>query len=314
MALSPQEVRQIITAVRALPLNAPSVPVEDFIGGVLQLNMVQQAQYFPNPDPAGLLSVAVSRLTKNREKMLRYECQVPDFAVYEDAQKKPHVAGTDTYLTLKAVDPKLRGRLAHHKTIRTALRGMRVGHDLEALAAAIMNAHCDYGEATQGSGDQGIDAIGWKKLLLIHPCFSDGDFEPKGPPPGDKVLLFASSKAFTDGRAGPPGTISPAHIRELVGGWVIQRSSVAQWQKVGIRMLSPVQMVLVTTYRLSPQAKIECRELGIQVWGIPELIYLICLAAPDTVLDPANNHAFSAPAFNAWWQLRNQSRLMAPRH
>ena len=59
------------------------------------------------------------------------------------------------------------------------------------------------------------------------------------------------------------------------------------------------------------EAKAECRTLGVQVWGIPELIYLICLAAPDAVFDAANNYAFSTPAFNAWWGLRNQSRLMA---
>jgi hypothetical protein len=253
----------------------------------------------------------VAHLTKEREKILRDECQVPEFAVYQDAQSIPHVAGFDTYLATKNLDARMRGRLAHHQAIRTILRRMQRGHNLEALAAAIMNAHCGYGEATRGSGDQGIDAIGWRPLVIIDPCFSEGAFEPETVLPGDKVFLFASSKASTDGGTGAPSLISPAHIRELVGGWTIQRSSVAKWQGVGIRMLTPVQMVLVTTYRLSMEAKAECRTLGVQVWGIPELIYLICLAAPDAVFDAANNYAFSTPAFNAWWGLRNQSRLMA---
>src|SRR5439155_15438185 len=106
-------------------------------------------------------------------------------------------------------------------------------------------------------------------LVLIDPSFSEGDLCKPQVLPGDKVFVFASSKAFTDGRQSRPELINRAHIRELVGGWVIQRSSVAKWQSVGIRMLSPVQMILVTTYRLSPDAKAECRALGVHVWGIP---------------------------------------------
>jgi len=283
--------------------------VEDFLSGVLGLNAVQRGQYFPNPDPTGLLEIAVGHLTEQRERILRDECSVPEFAVYQDAHKVHYVAGFDTFLAAKKVDARLRGRLAHHRVIRTALRRMQNGHDLEALAAAIMNVECDYGEATRGSGDQGIDAIGWKQLVLIDPCFSEGDFRVNQVLPGEKVFLFASSKAFTDGGLEPPKLINPAHIRELVGGWVIQRSSVAKWQSVGIRMLSPVQMVLVTTYRLSIDAKAECRGLGLQVWGIPELIYLICVAAPDSVFDAGNNHTFSAAGLNAWWKLRDRNRL-----
>jgi hypothetical protein len=67
----------------------------------------------------------------------------------------------------------------------------------------------------------------------------------------------------------------------------------------------------LTTYRLSINAKAECRSLGVQIWGLPELIYLCCTAAPDTVFDGANNYAFSKAAFNQWWKLKNQSRLMA---
>ncbi len=310
MVLSALEVRQIIATARQRPLNAPSVRVEDFISGILGLNAVQRGQYFPSPDPTGLLGIAVAHLTEERESILRDESLVPEFAVYQDVHKTHYISGLDTYLATKNVDTKLRGRLAHHRTIRTALRRMRNGHDLEALAAAIMNIECDYGEATRGSGDQGIDAIGWKQLVLIDPCFSEGDFTKNQVLPGEKVFLFASSKAFTDGKDTPPKVINPAHIRELVGGWVIQRSSEGKWQSVGIRILSPVQMVLVTTYRLSIDAKSECRGLGVQVWGIPELIYLICVAAPDIVFDAANNYAFSTTAFNSWWKSRDQSRLM----
>jgi hypothetical protein len=59
--------------------------------------------------------------------------------------------------------------------------------NLENLAAAIMHIECDYGEATRGSGDQGIDAIGWKQLVLIEPSFSDGDIRVDQVLPGEKV-------------------------------------------------------------------------------------------------------------------------------
>jgi hypothetical protein len=291
-------------------MNAPAVRAEDFLSGVLGLNAVQRGQYFPNPDPTGLLEIAVSHLTLKRENILQEECSIPSYAVYKDGQNNHQIAGFDTYLATKNVDAVIRGRLARHRTIRNALRRLQDGHYLEALAAAIMNAECEFGEATRGSGDQGIDAIGWKQLVLIEPSFSDGDIRPNEVLPGEKVFLFASSKAFTVRRRNPR-VINPAHIRELVGGWVIQRSSVGKWRSVGIRMLTPVQMILVTTYRLSLDAKSECRELGVQVWGIPELIYLICISAPDTVFDPAANHAFSTAGFNAWWRMRDQNRLMA---
>jgi len=48
-----------------------------------------------------------------------------------------------------------------------------------------------------------------------------------------------------------------------------------------------------------------------KIWGIPELIYLIRVAAPDSVFDAANKHTFSTAAFNAWWKVRDQNRLMA---
>ena len=151
---------------------------------------------------------------------------------------------------------------------------------------------------------------------MIDSTFSEGIAATPEALPGEKVFLFASSKAFmkpkkpkkSDRR---PKLIDPAHIRELVGGWLIQRSSAGIWQKVGIRMLSPVQMVLVTTYRLSAEAKAACLTLGIQVWGIPELIYLICLNAPATVFDAQNSYDFRLSEFRAWWKLREQTRLMA---
>ena len=311
MELSAQEVRRIRTAAGQINLTHAPERVEDFIGRVLGLNPAQLAQYFPTPDPMGLMAIAVGHLTKERENILIGECRVPTFTVYNDALQVPQISGLSTYLSNKQVDPETVSRLSRHQEVRTALRRMGDGHNLEALAAAIMNGECDYGEATRGSGDQGIDAIGWKELMLIEPALSEGSIDLDEALPGEKVFLFASSKALTSGKNRRPKLINPAHIRELVGGWVIQRSSAGMWRRLGIRMLTPVQMILVTTYRLSPDAKADCRTLGVQVWGIPELIYLVCRTAPPSVFDPGNGHAFVPTAFRSWWRQRNQTRLMA---
>ena len=129
--------------------------------------------------------------------------------------------------------------------------------------------------------------------------------------PGQNVLALASSKAVIGQGRGKSKLLDVAHVRELVGGWVIQRSPVGKWKEFGIQTLTPLQMILVTTYRMSINAKSECRILGVQVWGIPELIYLICKFAPDDVFDAAHGYAFSVPRFREWWTERDRNRLIA---
>lgn len=313
MPLSRTEVRQIVTAAKAIAFDAASEAFENFVGRILGWNPIEQAARFPQPDPAGELATAVAHVTREREIILRDECAVPSFAVFKNPAGAPQIGGFSNYLQTKGLPAPFLERIAQHAAVRTALRRLRQGHHLELLAAAIMDSHCDYGEATRGSGDQGIDAIGWNEPVLIEPSFIEGLPSTSRVFPGEKVFLFGSSKAVADPPRPRrlPKLINPAHIRELVGGWVIQRSSVGMWQKIGIRMLSPVQMILITTYRLSEDAKAECLELGIQVWGVPELIFLICHSAPVSVFDPASAGVFSPSAFRAWWRAREQTRRMA---
>jgi hypothetical protein len=310
MRLSPRDVSQFLDFARRLPLDAPAERVEDWLSRILGLNPIQRAEYSPSPDPNALFAIAIAYHTEERERILREDCSIPAFAVYEDSLGVYQIAGLSTYLRTKGHIEEFLGRLDHHKKIRAALRRLERGQHLEAIAAAIMREGCGYGEATQGSADQGIDAIGWKELMIIDSAFSDGSVTASQVLPGEQTFLFASSKAVI-GHATKQRLLNPAHIRELVGGWVIQRSTAGLWRQSGIRMLSPVQMILVTTYRLSTDAKAACRELGVQVWGIPELVYLICKLAPATVFDADNGQAFLADGFRSWWQQRDKDRLMA---
>jgi len=130
--------------------------------------------------------------------------------------------------------------------------------------------------------------------------------------PGNRVYFVASSKAMMDATGEAPlRLISPAHIRELVGSWVIQRSSVGAWAGIGLQMLTPLQLVLVTTYRLSDESQQDCHRLGVQVWGLAELTYLICRYAPPAVFSGPNG-AFSTAEFNVWWKDKDRGRLARP--
>ena len=308
MALTVSETSRILRASKQLTLDAASERVEDFIARILGLNPLQQAAYFPDPDPTNSLDIAVANLTRLQQDTLWDDAAVPTFAVYKDIFNVPHIAGLNTYLALDGLTVRFRNRLTQHSEVRAALLALRRGHHLEAVAAAIMNATCNYGEATRGSGDQGIDAIGWKELLRINPAFCNVALGKREALPGEQVFLFASSKAVI-GTRGRPTLLNPAHIRELVGGWIIQRSSIGVWRRVGIRMLTPVQLVLVTTYRLSADARAQCTELGVQIWAIPELIFLITMFAPDNVFDASSGYAFKPTAFRDWWTAREPSRL-----
>ncbi len=206
-----------------------------------------QGQYFPSPDPDGSLAIAIGNLTHARERILRDECLVPTFVIYED-RGVSQIAGLSNYLELRGYDAHFRNRLVQHNSIRDALRRLQRGHHLEALAAAILNEACGRGEATQPSGDQGIDAIGWKELITIDASFSDGSASIPQIFPGQNVLALASSKAVVGQGRGKPKLLDVAHVRELVGGWVIQRSPVGKWKEFGIQTLTPLQMILVTTY------------------------------------------------------------------
>src|SRR5688500_7265493 len=112
MKLTSQQKKTVTAHAKNLSLNAAAQRVEDFIAGVLRLNALQQTQYFPDPDPKGLLAIATSDLTADRELVLRNECRIPSFAVFDD-RGIPQVAGLSTYLARQGYDARFLGRLAH---------------------------------------------------------------------------------------------------------------------------------------------------------------------------------------------------------
>ncbi|MBW8327606.1 MAG: hypothetical protein K0M48_00095 [Thiobacillus sp.] len=314
MQISTETIEPVLRAARSLPLNAPKSSIEDFFGLHLGLNKFEQEEIFPDPDEAGQAAIAISFLTQAREEVLREECKVPNFVVTEEPNGA-HICGLRTYLEDNGVSgdypDDFLDRLTKHEQIRKELLELEKGHHLEVLAAALLEAACSYGEATTGSGDQGVDAIGQKGLIEINETFLSGGMGASSAHPGEKVIIIASSKAAIGTGDSQIKLINPAHIRELVGSWVIQRSEAGIWSRFGIQTLTPLQLVLVTTYRLSEDSVALCRKLGIQLWGLPELIFLVCRYAPPEIFTFHKKFAFSKRAFREWWQKKDSSRLAA---
>ena len=306
MKFSEQQLEQLQTAASALAFDAPFESVSDFITRVLGLTAADQGAIFEEPESDELLR-ATNSLTKKQERILLYEGRLPRFVVVVQEDQPDRIAGLGTGMALLHDDPKLVGRLSHHAEIRAALVALEKGHHLEAVAAAILATAIDNASATMGSGDQGIDAFGWQACLPASPLFSPTPLDCTDITPMDweKVYFLASSKANI-GQGAEPDPINPAFIRELIGGWLLQRTATGKWSRLGILPLSPVQLVLVTTYRISPSARGECMKLGVQVWALPELIFFVAKYAPDDVF--AGN-AFVIDAFNAWWQTKDESRV-----
>lgn len=311
MALTKAEIATVLRAARAMPMTEPAVTVEDFYGTTLGLSPVLAGSLFPKPDPAGVGAILVSHLTLEREIILRDNCDVPSFVVYETPAGFM-ISGLCTYYSSVKSLPSdypvdFVNRLQQSGKIRSQLIGIAKGHRLEALAAALLAVACTYGEATRGSGDQGIDAIGTNHLISIDSLFLDGEINDAKIAPGQKVFILASSKAGLGLSKSNVKIISPAHIRELIGGWLIQRSETSVWRNMGIQMLSPLQLLLVTTYRLSSESKSDCNRLGVQVWGIPELVFLICRYGANGIFSGVGG--FSSIDFSNWWAAKESTRI-----
>ncbi|CAD6876207.1 hypothetical protein [Methylomonas fluvii] len=314
MALSSTDIQRVIDVAYKLDIYTPQRPIEDFFGDVLGLNAIQRASEFPDPDPTGIGAISIGRLTLARDELLRDKGQVPAFVIYRDkTANRTFISGIAAYLSLKGLPadspPDFLKRIEKHQSIRKELLQIDKGHKLELVAAAILSRVCHYGEATKGSGDQGIDAIGWNQLIRIEDAFLDGLATDNVIRAGHRVMVVASSKAAIGSNPGDLKVINPAHIRELVGSWLIQRSESSVWKNLGVQLLTPLQLVLVTTYRLSEESKAECQRLGVQVWSIPELVYLICRYAPPEVFPIGRRPMFSPSKFADWWGEKQLTRL-----
>ncbi|MFA5895322.1 MAG: hypothetical protein WC985_00245 [Thermoplasmata archaeon] len=307
MTLTERQLQRLVAGARRIPLTAPLQRFEDFAAITLGFNALERGEAFPDPDPTGTLAVAVAKITLERERILNVGLTLPRFVVVED-QGVYFLSGLATLLQNKGASPSVLARLPLFPVVRRTILRLERGHHLEAVGAAILSRLCDYAAATIGSGDQGIDAIAWVDFLEL-PAWLTSGLESDATSLRERVFVLGSAKAQIGGNGSKGIVIRPEHVRDLIGSWLIQRSSEGIWQTHGIRMLTPVQLLLITTYRLSEASRGLCHSLGAKVWGLPELTYLVVSLAPDSVFGAPATPSFTAATFRKWWNGFDLRRL-----
>ena len=302
--LTKKKIDVVVKEAKLTTFSAPSTKLFDFGSKVLNLNVIQAGTLL---DDSALMKIA-AQLTEYRGKQLFDQGKIPDFVVHKPAGGGCEICGLGTFLGIRNFNTQIAERLKHRAEIRKTLRELEKGHFLEAVAAALLNSEMTKGYATQGARDQGIDAVGWSILFEMNEAIVEKDNQ-KVYSPDAKVFAFSSAKKSmsTSDRI---SLISPAAIRETIGGWVIQRSNFGAWKREGVKMLSPVQMIFATTYRISEASRILCKELGVQVWSLSELVYLIVVNAPENVFDPSSGYQFCKAEFDKWWMPFHHHRVV----
>lgn len=317
-----QDYRKITDAFTTLAPDAAESELENFVVGILQLNPSQRSKKFPDGDPDAdkdrllRLDLIASRLVAASQHAIAKGGILDAVIIKKKDQALSseyyYVLGLEKYLAQGGETDRFINRTKNIHRLRAILGSISKGLFLEALTAAILRTIYTDANATQGTNDQGIDCLAKTQILPIQSWCCAPDTLAALSYTGSHLHIVTSCKANEGSSAtGTPDTISPAHIRELIGAWMIQRSSSGAWQKpASISLLAPIQLLLSTTYKLSDASSLLCKDLGVAVWGITELIYLIIRHAPESVFPPASGHAFDKASFDAWVLSANNSRLM----
>ena len=304
---------KLVVAFEGIDVDAKPLALTEFVANNLSLNASERAALLPavetpRDDERRLrLDSVAALLIARREALLHGAGLLPSGVVYEETdllldQTEYYVAGLVDYLKRNGAEERFLGRIRQRSAVRSYAASFRDGYKLEALATGLLGEMLEDCYATQKTFDQGVDAFASDRILEIESWCCNGELLSKVSKVGHKLHVIASCKAnLGNVSAGTPDTIPPAHVRELIGAWLIQRSAAGLWHRqAGVKLLSPLQLLLVTTYRLSDESLSLCRELGVAVWGMPEIVYLICRFAPDDVFPAAVGHAFIPAKADKW--------------
>lgn len=299
MPLSAAEEAQVVHRAETVDWRFPATSLEAFVARATGLPAWQVGHAL---SAAAERANVLSALTARRRLLLR-SGTIPNYVVHSDAAAGDVVSGLGSYLaTLTQAPQPWHAHLLEKDAVARALGNLHHGHDLESVAAALLQAQTGQAFPTRRSRDLGIDAVGWRPLLEIPKWAADGDLSA-GLLPGEKAFIVASAKATSRQNQ----ILPPADIRDLIGTWVIHRQSDSRWARaLGIRPLSPVQLLLVTTRQLSNESWDLCTSVGVHVWTLPQLVYLVCRHAPANCFSPTG---FVVTNFNRWWRIYDATRV-----
>lgn len=265
----------VIAELKRFAWDAPSRSMQDVLQSSLSIDAISAGKLLSDPNIATKL---FSEIEAFIERTLWLDCEIPTFHFNPNGPIGPSASGMGFFLRQSTVpiDETIARRLAHHAAIRQWLRHLQPPHLLEATAAALLHSAVGHGIATRKGTDQGVDVISRRRDAIVDqlpPWFSQ-KFEPTN------GFVLASCKATSNSGARPE-RLDPAALRELVSAYLIQRTSGGQWGNLGIFPLTPLRLVLVTTYRLSDDSWSLASALGLDVWSIPELTVMIARFAPE---------------------------------
>lgn len=297
LILNSAQVLAIKDAAVALAFDTPECDFTDFIATTLGLTVIQKAEITPSgPAPseknkANQIDSIAGKLYASRSGILHDKAEIPNFLMRDKVDpitgfSSYWIGGLGAHLhTGKSKD--IIDRLRAHNEIRNYLCAIGDGKYLEALGAGLLSAEFSFSRATQGTGDQGVDIFSSVDVLKIGQWLSSGGGGSAGfREIGHTVHVISSCKANTGNLlAGYPNDLSPAMLREHLGSWLIQRSEHSIWNSRSIKPLSPILLLFITTYRVTDSVRQLASKMGVAIWGIPEIIVMICEKCPATCFD-----------------------------
>lgn len=327
MALDTNDtLKSIVAAFRALPTTSPEKPLSNFLTEVLSLNPSQIATLLPDqaasPNDKRFITLGkiAGKLESVRKEIIEAETRIPSAVLYSrrnlaGTADEYFVAGLSDFVLKAFGDLQYAKRVEQTERLREYLLKISDPGILESLAAALLSGEYPNCLPTQKTRDQGVDCLASRAILELESWCCAPDKSPTVSTVGESLHVIASCKAM-DGSVSntvSSNLLPPAHIRELVGGWLIQRTDSGMWQRLqGIKPLAPVQLLLVTTYRLSDPSLKLCRQIGVSAWGVPQLIARICKSAPETVFPKAHGFAFQPAAMELWHSAFGITRMKSP--
>jgi hypothetical protein len=308
-------------AFDSLSVDSAEIELTEFVATRLNLNPSQRTSLLPDRGTAQddersvRLDQLAGALELQREYALKTEARIPNGILFKRTdsllgRSSYFVEGLIHFLSRNGSPDAFLGRVRDNAAIRRYLTGIGTGDKLEAIASSLLTKMFKESSATRRTADQGVDCFAHDEILQVHDWCCNAGMGPELNLVGKRVHIIASCKANEGNAAdGIPAVMPPAHLRELIGSWLIQRTDYGMWHsRAAIRFLSPLQLLLVTTYRLSDGSLNLCEKTGVTQWGIPEIIYLFCAYAPENVFPAIGEYKFSEAEADKWIRAADENR------
>lgn len=219
------------------------------------------------------------------------------FCPYDILDASDQIIG---YCVPRARDSELMARrrqIAPH--IPIALETLRhiTPNQFEAFGRRLLRfLRAEEAYVTPQSGDEGVDFYGW--LSLPETLITVTDF----PSFRSEFSVFVLGQAKHYDQSRP---ISTSYIRELVGATALFRhDQLSPWQSrhqvPSIKLMSPILPLIITTGRVSQDARDLAKKSGVVTKDGPQIVEFLCLEGVGIREDAEGTTSFDAADFLTW--------------